>query len=84
MEEIDVSEGCEAEGKSIAQVRGTTTIAALRKSDGKVHPQPSSDTVLRAGDVLVAMGTVEALRKLEAMFVPGPARPSGAVLGDLG
>src|SRR5262249_46614308 len=30
MEEIDVTEGCEAEGKSIAQVRGTTTIAAVR------------------------------------------------------
>jgi voltage-gated potassium channel len=84
MEEIDVSEGCEAEGKSIAQVRGTTTIAALRNNDGNVHPQPAADTVLRAGDVLVAMGTVEALRKLEAMFVPGPARATGSVLGDLG
>ena len=84
MEEIDVTEGCQAEGMTIGRVRGTTTIAALRTSDGKVHPQPSSDTVLRAGDVLVAMGTVEALRKLEAMFVPGPARPAGSVLGDLG
>ena len=37
-----------------------------------------------AGDVLVAMGTVEALRKLEAMFVPGAARAAGSVLGDLG
>ena len=62
----------------------TTTIAALRNNDGNVHPQPSSDTVLRAGDVLVAMGTVEALRKLEAMFVPGAARATGSVLGDLG
>jgi voltage-gated potassium channel len=84
MEEIDVSEGCEAEGKKISEVRGTTSIAAIRNSDGKVHPQPPSDTVLRAGDVLVAMGTVEALRKLEAMFVPGPARSTGSVLGDLG
>jgi voltage-gated potassium channel len=84
MEEIDVSEGCEAEGMPIGQVRGTTTIAALRNSDGKVHPQPAGDTVLRAGDVLVAMGTVDALKKLEAMFVPGPARARGSVLGDLG
>jgi voltage-gated potassium channel len=84
MEEIDVSEGCEASGKTIAQVRGTTTIAAVRSSDGKVHPQPPSDTVLRAGDVLVAMGTVEALHKLESLFVPGPARASDSVLGDLG
>jgi len=84
MEEIDVSEGCEAEGMPIGQVRGTTTIAALRNSDGNVHPQPAGDTVLRAGDVLVAMGTVDALKKLEAMFVPGPARARGSVLGDLG
>ncbi len=84
MEEIDVTEGCEAEGRTIGQVRGTTSIAALRNADGKVHPQPPSDTVLRAGDVLVAMGTVDALKKLEAMFVPGPARQAGSVLGDLG
>jgi voltage-gated potassium channel len=84
MEEIDVSEGCRAEGMTIGQVRGTTTIAALRNTSGTVHPQPPSDTVLRAGDVLVAMGTVDALRKLEAMFVPGPARSAGTVLGDLG
>jgi voltage-gated potassium channel len=84
MEEIDVTEGCQAEGMTIGQVRGTTMIAALRDSDGKVSPQPPSDTVLRAGDVLVAMGTVEALKKFEALFVPGPARPAGSVLGDLG
>ncbi|HEX5820915.1 MAG TPA: NAD-binding protein [Solirubrobacterales bacterium] len=84
MEEIDVSEGCQAEGMTVGQVRGTTSIAALRNTDGKVHPQPSSDAVLRAGDVLVAMGTVEALRKLEAMFVRGTARKSGSVLGDVG
>jgi voltage-gated potassium channel len=82
MEEIDVSEGCEAAGKTIAEVRGTTTIAALRGTDGMVHPQPSSDTVLRSGDVLVAMGTVEALKKLESLFVPRPAGGAGT-LGDL-
>jgi voltage-gated potassium channel len=84
MEEIDVAEGCEAAGKTIGEVRGTTTIAAVRNSDGSVHPQPSSNTVLRAGDVVVAMGTVEALRKLESLFVPDPAKATGSVLGDLG
>ena len=38
MEEIDVSEGCQAEGMTIGQVRGTTTIAALRNSEGMVSP----------------------------------------------
>jgi voltage-gated potassium channel len=84
MEEIDVSEGCEAAGKTIGEVRGTTSIAAVRGSDGKVHPQPSVDTVLSAGDVVVAMGTVDALRQLESLFVPRTAKQSGTVLGDLG
>jgi voltage-gated potassium channel len=84
LEEIDVSQGCEAVGKTIGEVRGTTTIAAVRSSDGSVHPQPPSETVLEAGDVLVAMGTVESLRKLEQLFAPGPARAAGTVLGDLG
>jgi K+/H+ antiporter YhaU regulatory subunit KhtT len=49
-----------------------------------VHPQPASDTVLRSGDVVIAMGTVDALKKLEALFVPRPAGQVGTVLGDLG
>jgi voltage-gated potassium channel len=84
MEEIDVTEGCEAAGKTIGEVRGTTTIAAVRGTDGMVHPQPASDTVLRSGDVVIAMGTVDALKKLEALFVPRPAGQVGTVLGDLG
>ena len=84
MEEIDVSEGCEALGKTIGDVRGTTTIAAVRSSDGKVHPQPPLDTVLSAGDVVVAMGTVDALKQLETLFVPDPAKVTSTVLGDLG
>jgi K+/H+ antiporter YhaU regulatory subunit KhtT len=46
-----------------------------------VHPQPSSDTVLHSGDVLVAMGTTDALKKLESMFVPRRAGQTGTVLG---
>ena len=84
MEEIDVAEGCQAAGRTIGEVRGTTTIAAVRSDDGKVQPQPSSDTVLRPGDVVVAMGTVDALKELEPLFVPSRTSPSGTVLGDLG
>jgi voltage-gated potassium channel len=84
MEEIDVSEGCQAAGKTIGEVRGTTSIAAVRSSDGKVHPQPSLDTVLSAGDVVVAMGTVDALKQLESLFVPDPSKASETILGDLG
>jgi voltage-gated potassium channel len=85
MEEIDVTQGCEAAGKTIGEVRGDTTIAAVRSAEGKVHPQPSQDTVLNPGDVVVAMGTVDALRELEPLFVPGRSREADTtVLGNLG
>jgi voltage-gated potassium channel len=82
MEEIDVTEGCDGEGKTIGEVRGNATIAALRRSDGRVHPQPASDTVLEPGDVLVAMGTVEALGRLESLFAP--PRPSASSIQGSG
>jgi voltage-gated potassium channel len=70
MEEIEVTSGCEGEGKTIGDIRGTTVIAALRAGDGRVRPQPPSSKVLEAGDVLVAMGTTEALQRLESLFAP--------------
>jgi voltage-gated potassium channel len=84
MEEIDVSEGCAASGKTIGEVRGTTSIAAVRTSDGKVHPQPPLETQLNPGDVVVAMGTVDALKDLESLFVPEKSKATGTILGDLG
>ncbi len=69
MEEIEVTEGCRGAGKTIGEVRGTTLIAALRRRD-EVQPQPTSSTELRPGDVLVAMGTVEALDRLASLFAP--------------
>ena len=73
MEEIEVTEGCEGAGKRIGEVRGTTMIAALRRADGEVQPQPASrDQAPASGDVLVAMGTVEALGRLEELFAPQP------------
>ena len=75
MEEIDVAEGCQAAGRTIGEVRGTTTIAAVRSDDGEVHPQPSSDTVLRPGDVVVAMGTVGALQGARAALRPVANEP---------
>jgi voltage-gated potassium channel len=76
MEEIEVTEGCEAVGQPIADVRGSAVIAALRRGDGAVQPQPPAETVLSAGDVLVAMGTVKALERLEQLFTP--PRPAAA------
>jgi voltage-gated potassium channel len=83
MEEIEVTAGAEGEGKSIGDVRGGSVIVAVRRPDGDVRVQPSGDTVLEAGDVLVAMGTLRTIERLEALFEPakaarvagGPATP---------
>ena len=71
MEEIEVTPGCEAEGKRIGEVQGQSTIAALRRASGRVEPQPAAETKLQVGDVLVAMGTLESLQRIEKLFQPG-------------
>jgi voltage-gated potassium channel len=76
MEEIEVSQDCPGAGKRINDVRGTADIVALRRTDGQIEPQPAGDRELQAGDVVVAMGSREAMDQLEETF-EGPARPSG-------
>jgi len=68
MEEIEVSSDCAGAGKRIRDVRGTTAILALRRTDGSIEPQPAGDRELGAGDVVVAMGTREAMDRLEQTF----------------
>ncbi|MGZ5358098.1 MAG: potassium channel family protein [Solirubrobacterales bacterium] len=76
LEEIVVGKGCAAAGRTIGEVRGTALIAAVRDADGRMHPQPAGSTVLAPGDVVVAMGTRDALADLESRFGPaaGPVR----------
>jgi voltage-gated potassium channel len=70
MEEIQVPPTCAAVGQSLADVRGTSMIVALRRADGRLVPQPAPDTVIGAGDKVVALGTPDALDRLEEMFQP--------------
>jgi voltage-gated potassium channel len=76
MEEIEVSENCDGVGKRISEVRGTATIVALRRTDGKIEPQPRGQRQLAPGDILVAMGTAEAMDRLEATFQSRQAPPA--------
>jgi voltage-gated potassium channel len=76
MEEIEVSQDCAGAGKRINDVRGTAEIVALRRTDGKIEPQPAGDRELQAGDVVVAMGSREAMDSLEETF-EGPVRSAG-------
>jgi voltage-gated potassium channel len=70
MEEIDVPPGCEGVGQTIEQVRGTSVIVAVRRTDGRLEAQPEPQSVIEAGDMLVAIGAPEALERLEGMFQP--------------
>jgi voltage-gated potassium channel len=70
MEEIVVAPGCEGEGQPIADVRGGAIIVGVRNADGSFHPQPPTETMLNAGDVVMAMGTVRTMRRLEKLFAP--------------
>jgi voltage-gated potassium channel len=73
MEEIDVTPGCLGAGRPLADVAGSAIIAAVRRADGELLPQPAGDVVLRPGDVVVAMGTTTTMERLEALFTPNKA-----------
>ncbi len=70
MEEIEVSASCEAVGRRIEDVRGASMIVALRHPDGSLEPQPPSSVVLESGDTLVALGSPDAIERLEDLFQP--------------
>ncbi len=70
IEEIEVSPRSEGVGKTISDVRGRSVIVALRRSDGQLEPQPPPESTLQAGDGLVALGTPNALERLENVFQP--------------
>jgi voltage-gated potassium channel len=71
-EEIEVTNSCGQGGKSIRDldVRKQTgaLIVALRKRDGTFDTTPTPEARLDVGDVLIAAGTEEELRGLEAIF----------------
>jgi voltage-gated potassium channel len=73
MEEIEVAAGCDGVSKKIGDIRGGAFIVALRRPDGTFQAQPPSETVLECGDVLLAMGTVRTMDRLEGLFQPDAA-----------
>jgi voltage-gated potassium channel len=70
MEEIVVTPPCEGEGRTIEAVRGASVIVALRRQGGQLEAQPAPQTVIGAGDVMVALGPPDALERLEGLFQP--------------
>src|SRR5205085_2346160 len=76
IEEIEVTPGCEGAGKTVAQVRGTSVIVALRRPSGELEAQPSPETVIEPGDRLIALGSPDALERLEGVFEPAAVNPA--------
>jgi voltage-gated potassium channel len=76
-EEIEVKDTCDRAGKSIRELRVREAtgamIVALRKRDGSFDTTPTPDAVLDVGDVIIAAGTPEELRRLEELFAPREA-----------
>jgi voltage-gated potassium channel len=73
MEEIEVSPACEGAGRTIDDVRGRSVVVALRRPGGQLEAQPSPQTVVHPGDKLFAIGSPEALERLEELFQPQAA-----------
>jgi voltage-gated potassium channel len=71
LEEIEVEAGSPADGRAIVDVRGDAIIVGVRHRDGSFLPQPPGDTGLHAGDVLLALGHVQTLSRLEGSLGPG-------------
>jgi len=76
-EEIEVTPTCARAGSSIRdlRVRRATgaVIVALRKGDGRFDTTPDPDAALEVGDVMIAVGTADELRRLEELFAPAEA-----------
>jgi voltage-gated potassium channel len=73
MEEIVVGQGCEGLGHSVDDIRGGSMIVGLRRGSD-FQPQPPAETILLPGDVIMAMGTAQALSRLEGLLEAGAAR----------
>ena len=65
LEEIEVDPGSTADGATVVDVRGGAIIVAVRRPDGSFLPQPPGGTQLTAGDVILAMGPVATMERLE-------------------
>jgi voltage-gated potassium channel len=83
MEEMVVSEDCEAVRHTVGDIRGGSMIVGLRRKS-EFQPQPPADTILLPGDIIVAMGTPTALERLENLLEADRAPSSGGHAGGRG
>src|SRR3954471_13756240 len=75
LEEITVQGASIGAESKVGDVRGGAFIVGIRHADGSFRPQPAADTLLREGDVVMAIGTARPLERLEDLFKSGPIVP---------
>jgi voltage-gated potassium channel len=68
LEEITVQPGSAGDAQTVGDVRGGSYIVGVRHAAGSFRPQPAADTLLAAGDVVMAIGTPRTLERLEELF----------------
>jgi voltage-gated potassium channel len=65
IEELLISEDSQLVGQTLAQVCGLATALLIRRAGGQLLPNPTRDTVVQSGDVVVIFGEPDALRPRE-------------------
>jgi voltage-gated potassium channel len=60
--ELQVTDDSKLVGQTVAQVCGSATALLIRRAAGELLPNPSRDTVVRAGDLVVTFGEPDTLR----------------------
>ena len=65
MREFDIAEDCWLNGTSLRDAnlrdRANVLVLAVRDADGTFRTNPSPDTVIHAGDIVIAVGTTDSL-----------------------
>jgi voltage-gated potassium channel len=64
IEELLIAEDSKLVGQTVAQVCGSATALLIRRAAGALVPNPSRDTVVKAGDLVVAFGEPDTLGPL--------------------
>jgi len=72
LEELLVEEGSSLAGRTIGEMdvkarTGALIIAVRKAAEGEFNTSPDKDTLLEAGDLLIALGTEESLAGLEGL-----------------
>jgi len=72
MEELSVSEGSRLNGITLIdsgiRQQMDVIIVAIRRGDGEMRFNPSSDTYIRSGDTLISLGKTDDLKKLASIL----------------